>query len=634
MTKTAELVDNGDGINGSGDTITYTIAVENIGNVALSGLALNDTITDADGNALILNSGPSYSSSDQTSAIGTLIIGETETYTATYIISSTAANTGGVYNSVTATATSPGNTNDVTDISDDGDDTDGNTSDDTTNIETNSSPSIQVTKTATIVDNGDGQTGLGDTINYAITVENTGNVSLTELSLVDTLTDGNGNAIDLSSGLSFESSSLGSANGILQLAEVATYSASYVISEATEDTGFISNTVLATASSPDNTNDITDISDDGDDTDGNTIDDPTIITTSANPSIEVVKFSEIIDNGDLGLGIGDIIKYTIYLENTGNVDLSEVSIVDTLSDFNNAELSITNGPYYSGSDTGASQGNLVVGDVATYIAFYTISQQSIDAGGVSNSVTVTASSPGNTNDVTDISDDGDDTDGNTEDDPTEISIDTAPAINVVKTAVVTDNGDGYNGAGDVISYTITVANTGNVTLSGLTLEDTLTDADGNTLSLSSGPSYSRSTQSNAQGTLDVDEVETYVATYLITQTASDTQSINNTVLAKISSPNGTDDVSDVSDDGDDTDGETEDDPTVVITSSNISIEVTKTAIITDNNDDGENNAGDLINYTITVENTGLVNLTNLALTDTLLDGNSVGLTLTTETDIF
>ena len=150
----------------------------------------------------------------------------------------------------------------------------------------------------------------------------------------------------------------------------------------------------------------------------------------------------------------------------------------------------------------------------------------------------------------------------------------------------------YNGAGDVISYTITVANTGNVTLSGLTLEDTLTDADGNTLSLSSGPSYSTSTQSNAQGTLDVDEVETYVATYLITQTASDTQSINNTVLAKISSPNGTDDVSDrvmmamipmeilkmIQ--------------TVVITSSNISIEVTKTATITDNNEDGENNAGD------------------------------------------
>ena len=47
-----------------------------------------------------------------------------------------------------------------------------------------------------------------------------------------------------------------------------------------------------------------------------------------------------------------------------------------------------------------------------------------------------------TYDVTDISDDGDDSDGNSEDDPTDVSIDTAPAINVVKTAVVTDNGDG------------------------------------------------------------------------------------------------------------------------------------------------------------------------------------------------
>ncbi len=129
VTKTAVLVDNGDGVNGAADTITYTITVENTGNVSLSGLVLNDTITDADGNTLSLSSDPSYSSSNQTSAIGTLIIGETETYTATYIISSTAANTGGVYNSVTATASSPGNTNDVTDISDDGDDTDGNTTD-------------------------------------------------------------------------------------------------------------------------------------------------------------------------------------------------------------------------------------------------------------------------------------------------------------------------------------------------------------------------------------------------------------------------------------------------------------------------------------------------------------------------
>ena len=34
---------------------------------------------------------------------------------------------------------------------------------------------------------------------------------------------------------------------------------------------------------------------------------------------EVFQHFEIIDNGDLGLGIGDIIKYTIYVENTMKV---------------------------------------------------------------------------------------------------------------------------------------------------------------------------------------------------------------------------------------------------------------------------------------------------------------------------
>ena len=45
-----------------------------------------------------------------------------------------------------------------------------------------------------MVDNGDGINGAGDTINYTITVINTGNVNISGLSLVDTLTDGNNGA--------------------------------------------------------------------------------------------------------------------------------------------------------------------------------------------------------------------------------------------------------------------------------------------------------------------------------------------------------------------------------------------------------------------------------------------------------
>ena len=43
--------------------------------------------------------------------------------------------------------------------------------------------------------------------------------------------------------------------------------------------------------------------------------------------------------------------------------------------------------------------------------------------------------------------------------------------------------------GDVLRYTITIENTGNVTVTALTLADTLTDNNGNALSLDSGPTY-------------------------------------------------------------------------------------------------------------------------------------------------
>ena len=49
-----------------------------------------------------------------------------------------------------------------------------------------SSPSIEVTKTATITDNGDGVTGIGDIINYTIKAQNKGNV-ITGLTITDVL---------------------------------------------------------------------------------------------------------------------------------------------------------------------------------------------------------------------------------------------------------------------------------------------------------------------------------------------------------------------------------------------------------------------------------------------------------------
>ena len=62
-----------------------------------------------------------------------------------------------------------------------------------------SSPSIEVNKTATITDNGDGVTGIGDIINYTIKAQNKGNVTLTGLTITDAKT-ASGGSLTLSNG--------------------------------------------------------------------------------------------------------------------------------------------------------------------------------------------------------------------------------------------------------------------------------------------------------------------------------------------------------------------------------------------------------------------------------------------------
>ena len=73
------------------------------------------------------------------------------------------------------TASSSYGTDDVTDRSDDGNPNDGNDEDDPTVVPLFAAAQINVIKTATEFDgNGDGITGADDTINYEITIENTG----------------------------------------------------------------------------------------------------------------------------------------------------------------------------------------------------------------------------------------------------------------------------------------------------------------------------------------------------------------------------------------------------------------------------------------------------------------------------
>ena len=628
-TKTATVLDNnGDSNTGAGDTIVYTITVQNTGGTSLSNISLNDVLTDGNGSSLSLTSGPIFVSNSASSAEGSLAVNEIGTYTATYTISSAVENTSSVNNRVTVTASSPGQSNNVTDVSDDGDDNDDNTEDDQTVVAIDAVPVLEVTKTASVTDNGDGYTGSGDVVNYVITIENKGNVTLSSLTVTDSLTDGNGDSLVMSNGPYFSGSDQGSAQGTLVAGETATFQAYYIISSAAAESGQISNIATATASSPGNSNDVSDQSDDGDDTDSNLVDDPTVTSMNPIPSIEVVKTVSTIDNNSNSLNdINDTVVYTITVNNTGNLLLTNVALTDVLTDGNGTALSLDAGPtFVSATDSSNSQ-ILQIGGTSTFTATYTIAQNPAYSGIISNIVSVTANTSAGIN-VSDQSDDGDDSDGNTVDDPTTIQTSPRAMMEVTKTASVVDtNGNGNNDQGDVIVYTIAVANTGSVTLSGLALTDTLTDGSGGSLSLASGPTFTSNSASSAEGSLAVGEISTYTATYTISQNVANTGSVNNSVSATASTPGNSNDVTDVSDDGDDSDGNTANDVTVVLTSSDSSIEVTKTAVVNDTNGNSKTDQGDVIVYNITVRNTGNITLSSITVSDTLTDGNGGSLSL-------
>ena len=155
-----------------------------------------------------------------------------------------------------------------------------------------------MTKTALISDeNSDGKTGPGDIISYTITVENTGNISLSGIKLIDSMSDGNGRSLRLTTGPTHSDSSMDSPSGILEVDEIATYLATYRIMDDDVDGVLIENSILALASSPDKIDDVTDVSDDGDDNDGNIVDDPTVIDINYVPPYFEV-FNLVTPNND------------------------------------------------------------------------------------------------------------------------------------------------------------------------------------------------------------------------------------------------------------------------------------------------------------------------------------------------
>ena len=135
--------------------------------------------------------GNTYSLGTTNGQQGIIRPNEVVTYTASYTISGASASTAFISNIVTVTTSSPGNNADIVDLADDGIDDDGNTTNDPTIIELVPDPKFEVTKTGTqTFDNGDGMLSPGDKITYTISIQNTGNLLIDDITLTDTMIDG------------------------------------------------------------------------------------------------------------------------------------------------------------------------------------------------------------------------------------------------------------------------------------------------------------------------------------------------------------------------------------------------------------------------------------------------------------
>ncbi|TXE12089.1 T9SS type B sorting domain-containing protein, partial [Seonamhaeicola algicola] len=140
---------------------------------------------------------------------------------------------------------------------------------------------------------------------------------------------------------------------------------------------------------------------------------PVTANPDCNGELEVTKTANLAFGNDLG----DDIDYTIVVENTGDATITNIIFEDVFTDVNGNTLQLTQQPIFESADRGSMEGILLPGETATYNASFTITQEAINAGGVQNVITFTGEQP-NGSTVLDASDDGDDLDGNTSDDPT------------------------------------------------------------------------------------------------------------------------------------------------------------------------------------------------------------------------
>ena len=495
---------------------------------------------------------------------GELDVTEEWEYTGVYVITQDDIDAGEVINQATAEGTAP----DGTAVTDDS----GSTvaTDEVTTTELCQTPAIAIVKRSSYDDGGD-CSQVGEEINYTFTVTNEGNVSLASVNVTDPL-------IATINGPTGDTDG----DGELDVTEEWEYTGVYVITQDDIDAGEVINQATAEGTAPDGTV----VTDDS----GSTVATDEVTTTDLcqTPAIAIVKTGVFNDEDQDGCSnVGETISYTFTVTNQGNVSLAFVSVADPLL-----------GGTIAGPDSGDADGDgeLDVTETWIYTGNYTITQADIDAGEVVNQATAKGEAP--SGEI--VSDDSGAT--VSDDDPTVTVLCQNAAIAIVKTGIFNDEDqDGCSNVGETISYTFTVTNQGSVSLASVSVTDPL-------ITTINGPTG----DTDGDSQLDITETWEYTGTYAITQADITAGEVVNQATAEGTAPDGTT-VSDNS-------GATinDDDPTITTLCQNGTIALVKIGTFSDENGDGCTQVGETIVYDFIVTNTGIVDLTNVIVTDPLV----------------
>jgi uncharacterized repeat protein (TIGR01451 family) len=538
LVKTANGINDLDG-NGPdvGDTVSYDLLVTNKGNVSLSDISINDP--------LIANISPA--------SIPALAPGASTNFTGTYVLTQSNIDAGSVTNTAIASATAPGGAS----VSD----TSGTleTNDLPTTITVPRAPAIALVKTAgTLADPDNNGADVGDTIAYAFEVSNRGNVTLSSIAIVDV--------------------KIGTVNcpqTTVAPTATVTCNATYSLTQADVDLGSVTNTADVTATTPGGAT-VTDKS-------GATIGDntPTVTTFPRNGGMTLVKSAAaptVAAGVDANVAdAGDTIEYSFTVENSGNVTLTAVAVTD-------AKVPSISCPVTSLAPT----------ESTVCLGSYTLTLADFDQGSVENTALATGTNPDGTQ--------SSDTSGTakTNDTPTTTTLPQTPAMTLVKAAAAPTTGAGANttvvDVGDTIEYTFTVANTGNVSLTGIGVNDAKL------------PAVTCVATNLAPGL-----TTTCTGTYTITQIDLDAGTVQNTAVVTGSSLDGT-----TAEDTSGTNG-TNDTPTDSALPQLGLIAIVKTASPVNDIDGNGVDADDTIAYTFAVTNQGNVTLNAVAVDDDKVD---------------